>query len=242
MESQIIFLGTAGDPHTVGKQLLTSGGIILRCEGYQFHIDPGPGSLVQLANANINPRETTVLLVTSNSFVHSNDTNAVISAMTLHGADCRGILISTKAITPNEFHKMVERVIAIEPGQKVGIETIEIHTLHTTKENNIGFKFVTPKHIICYSGHTNYDDSIIQQYHDSDILILNLHYPFGESGDGFSAEDVIKIINEVNPQKAILTGFGKKVLNANPIYVARDIQHKTSCEVIVAKHGLGIPL
>jgi len=40
----IIFLGTGGDEYVVGKQLKGSGGIIVRVEGYQFHIDPGPAA------------------------------------------------------------------------------------------------------------------------------------------------------------------------------------------------------
>ena len=45
MQSKILFLGTGGDATVVGKQKRMSGGIILKIEGYQFHLDPGPGSL-----------------------------------------------------------------------------------------------------------------------------------------------------------------------------------------------------
>ena len=40
-------MGTAGGKTAVNKQLRASGGIILRIEGIQFHLDPGPGALVK---------------------------------------------------------------------------------------------------------------------------------------------------------------------------------------------------
>ena len=50
----IIFLGTGGDEFVVGKQLRGSGGIVVQVEGYQFHIDPGPGALIKARQAGIN--------------------------------------------------------------------------------------------------------------------------------------------------------------------------------------------
>ncbi len=47
MQDQIIFLGTGGDPVVVGKQIRSSGGIVLKLDGLQFHLDPGPGALVK---------------------------------------------------------------------------------------------------------------------------------------------------------------------------------------------------
>lgn len=249
----IIFLGTAGDSHTFGKQILSSGGIVVHAEGYQFHINPGPGSLVQLSQAKLNPRETTALFVTNSSLVNSNDVNAVISAMTLNGSDKQGVLICSQDVVDgfndipilHNFSKdSLERVIVPSPGQKIGIQSIEIDAL-STKSNNpnsLGFKIITPRHVLTLTGDTKYDDEIVSQYHDSDTIILNVLFPFGESGEGLSADDVVKIINKVNPLRVILTGFGRKILNANPIYVAREIQRQTSCEIVVAKLGLNINL
>ena len=58
MESQLIFLGTGGDAHLVGKSIRGAGGIILRSEDLQFHIDPGPGALVAARHYDVNIRET----------------------------------------------------------------------------------------------------------------------------------------------------------------------------------------
>ena len=53
----------------------------------QFHIDPGPGSLVMAKNCGVNLRANTALLISHNHLNHANDVNAVISAMTYDGFD-----------------------------------------------------------------------------------------------------------------------------------------------------------
>ena len=75
--SNIIFLGTGGDSYVVGRQIRASGGIILQIGDDQFHIDPGPGSLVMAKQAGINLRANTAVVVTHNHLNHCNDINAV---------------------------------------------------------------------------------------------------------------------------------------------------------------------
>ena len=76
--SSVIFLGTGGDSYVIGKQLRASGGIILQLDEDQYHIDPGPGSLVMARESGINLRANTALFVTHNHLNHANDINAVI--------------------------------------------------------------------------------------------------------------------------------------------------------------------
>ena len=70
MKDRILFLGTGGDEFVVSKQIRASGGIILNTEGYQFHIDPGPGALVQAKKHDVNFRETTAVIVTHSHINH----------------------------------------------------------------------------------------------------------------------------------------------------------------------------
>ena len=67
IKSSIIFLGTGGDSYVIGRQLRASGGIILQLDEDQYHIDPGPGSLVMAKEAGINLRANTALFVSNNS-------------------------------------------------------------------------------------------------------------------------------------------------------------------------------
>ncbi|MBS3102225.1 MBL fold metallo-hydrolase [Candidatus Woesearchaeota archaeon] len=249
--SAIIFLGTGGDTYVVGKQIRASGGIILQINENQFHIDPGPGSLLMAKEVGVNLRANTALFVSHNHLNHCNDVNAVIDAMTYAGFDKKGVLIANNTVVNGsqsyrpilqEYYKnCLERYIVLNAGQKVGINEVEIMALKArhSEENAIGFKFFTPQFTLSYSGDTKYNAEIADQYQNSNILILNVPYLKKEKdNDGLSKEDAVKIINAVKPRLAIITHFGMDFVKADPLYEIREIQKETSCQVIAAKDGM----
>ncbi len=240
----IIFLGTAGDTAIYGKQIRGSGGLIIQAEGYQFHIDPGPGALVRASQLGVNLRQNTAILVSNNHLINCNDLNAVIAAMTLDGLDVQGVVIAAESVIPHlsdRHSKQVERVIPVGPEKKIGIENVEIQTLFTTDPAKIGFKIYTPQFLMSYSSNTGYSREIAKQYEGSDILILNIEKPFKEKcEDCLNSEDAVKIINRVKPKLAVITHFGTKMLTSDPLYESREIQRQTGVQVIAAKDGLVI--
>lgn len=253
MQPKIVFLGSGGDSTVVGKQKRASGGIILRVEGYQFHLDPGPGALVKAKEYGINPRENTAILVSHAHINHADDVNSLISAMTYNGLDRKGVVIcsdsvleGTDDVTPvlSSFsYKNVERVIKLRSEQKVGIENVEIHAISTahSDKTGIGFKIFTPDFTLSYSGDTAYSNEIVDQYKDSDIIILNTVYPKDVKSDiNLTLDDTIKIVKRIKPKLCIITHFGNKLIDADPIYEAREIQKETGTQVIAAVDGLEI--
>lgn len=252
--SSIIFLGTGTGSYVVGKNLRAAGGIIIQIDDYQFHIDPGPGALVQAALCNVNLRATTALLVSHNHMYHCNDLNAVIDAMTYSGFDKNGILIANntvingseteKPILIDRYKNFLERYLVIEPDKKVGIDNIEITALRTKhSEKALGFKFITPQFSLVYSSDTKYSKEIIDSYKNSNILILNMPYSEKDSlGESLNlcTEDAIRIIREVMPRLAIITHFGVGMIKADPMQAARDIQRETNIQIIAAKDGIVI--
>ena len=250
VQPRIIFLGTAGDSFTYGKQQRASGGIIIQAEDCQFHIDPGPGALVRAMEADISIRNNTAILASHNHVNHCNDINAVIAAMTHNGLDRQGVLIAAKSVfeatettqpTLSSFHKhCLERFIMVDPGKRVGIEEIEIRaiTAFHNDPHTVGFKFFTPKFTLTYSSDTRFQKELIDEYDKSDILILNTVYPRGAKEDMLSSDDVVNILEKTEPELTILTHFGIKMLNADPLSEARDIQKKTKSQVIAAKEGM----
>lgn len=252
MESKIIFLGTAGDNFVVGKQLLSSGGIILETEEMQFHIDPGPGSLVRAKQFEINPRNTTGILVSSPDVNLCNDVNVVIDAMTHSGLDKSGVLLVNRLVyegndttypyITKHHRRCVEKAISLEAGKKVGINNIEIRSLPTFGESeNIGFRILTSKFILTYSSHTEYNNELVEHYKDTDILILNVLTPGDKKEPGYlCTEDAIKIAEKVKPKMLIITGFGIKMLKRQVLEEARNIQKTTGVQTLAAKDGLTI--
>lgn len=246
-----MFLGTAGDSFVVGRQLRHSGGIIINVGDNQFHIDPGPGSLAFARQCGVNIRANTAVFVSHAHLIHSNDLNAVIDAMTYRGFDKKGVVVANKTVINgaddyeprllNFYKGCLERFIILEEGQRVGINEIEVQALKCrhSDPNTIGFKFFTPKFTLVYTADTSYSLDLVEQYKGANILILNVTNPNKkDSTDHLSCEDAIKIIKEVKPRLAVITHFGIKMLEADPIYTVREIQKETGIQTIAAKDGM----
>ena len=251
--SKLIFLGTAGDTTTVNKQLRHSGGIIFHYGNNQIHLDPGPGSLAQYRNAKLNPRNTIALVATNNSLRACGELNAVVSAMTHDGMDNRGVLIASRSIiqgTENEnpilwkrYQSYLERNIALSVGERVGINEVNFHALNSKNNDPTSFalRIQTPMYSITYTSDTMYQQNIVSQYENTDILIVNCenHYS-DQKNQRLNLTEVTRIINEIYPNLVILTGFGVKMLDADPVFTAREVQRETGVQVIAAYDGLEI--
>lgn len=252
-KSEIIFLGTAGDSQVYGKQIRASGGIIITVAGLQFHIDPGPGALVRAKQMDINLRENTAVLVSHNHILHSNDTNAVISAMTHSGLDKHGILIAEKTAIEGTFDQTptigkffsacVERTIKVDADKRIGINEVEVKTTHTRhgSDGGVGFKFLTPKFSLSYVGDTAYFAELVDYHSNSDIIILNVVAPSGiKIKDQMNSDDAVKFFKKAKPKLGIITHFGLKMLSSDPLNEARYIQKEAGVQVIAAKDGMRI--
>ncbi|MEW5896619.1 MAG: MBL fold metallo-hydrolase [Nanoarchaeota archaeon] len=249
--AQIIFLGTAGSPAVVSKQMRSSGGIILQMEDLQFHIDPGPGTLNKAKEYGVNVQHNSAVLVSHNHVSHCNDLNAVIDAMTHGGIEHRGILLSSKSVLHNlegshpfltKYHQsLVEKIIPMEKSHKIGIELVEIHALSAehTDPTAIGFKFFCPKFTLSYSGDTKLTPALLEEMKGSDILILNVPY-LGEDAKGMNLDigSAIKLISSVRPKLAVMTHFGLEFLKSDPIHQVREVQRITGVQTIAANDGL----
>ena len=255
IQASITFLGTGQGSFVIGRQLLSSGGFVLQIGENQFHVDPGPSALSNAAQYGVNVRATTALLVSHAHLNHANDLNAVIDAMTYSGFDKRGILVaddttvngSEKYIAPlfPFYRDFLERFIVLRAGQRVGVNEIEILALKTrhSEPNAIGFKFFTPKFTLSYSSDTKYSQELIEEYKNSNVLILNVpHLTKEEAKDNLCIEDAIKIIKEINPRLAVIQHFGVEMVKADPLFQIRKIQMATGIQTIAAKDGMVINL
>jgi phosphoribosyl 1,2-cyclic phosphodiesterase len=176
--------------------------------------------------------------------------------MTHSGLDKKGVVIGSTSVINGtetehayltEFHKScVEKTITLTSESKVGIDDFEIiatKTLHADS-TGIGLIIQTPDATIGYTSDTQFNAEIAKQYEGCTILILNLLYPFGMNKDeclnGLCADGAVKIIQKAMPKLAIITHFGVKMVKADPLGVAREIQRITGVQTIAAKEGMGV--
>ncbi|MBW2991263.1 MBL fold metallo-hydrolase [Candidatus Woesearchaeota archaeon] len=251
MENGVLFLGTGGDSIVVGKQIRASGGIILELEGNQFLLDPGPGCLARARQAGVSIRDTVAVLVSHAHTNHSNDLNAVLEAMSVSGLDRIGVVVCNKKVVngdekelpvlKNRNRDFVEKILALGPGAKIGINNINIITtkaLHYDSDG-IGFIFETPKYSIGYASDTEFTPEIADQYSKCGMLILNCKHPREMKEPGhLNTDAVVEFIKKAKPKLAVITHFGIKMIEANPLYEAREIQKESKAEVVAAKDGL----
>ncbi len=254
-EYKVTFLGTVGGMEAVGSQLGGSGGIVLDFEGTTLHIDPGPGSLLQARRAGINVRATNVLLVSSNQLHSCNDVNMLIDSMTYSGLDSTGLLLCSRSVverTEQErpyitraHKKMIQRYKALVPNEEVKINNMKVIALpaRNADETSVGFKIVTKKFTLVYTGDTTYYEGLHDVYKGADVLIVNNRFPFRterEPQAALSSDDTLKLIDAVKPKVVLLTGFGRRLLEKNPLYEAREMQNMTGVHVVAAREGMSV--
>ncbi|MBN1792502.1 hypothetical protein JW826_02350 [Candidatus Woesearchaeota archaeon] len=253
MTDSIIFLGTGGDAIVVGKQIRASGGVVLQLEGNQFFLDPGPGSLIRARQADVNIRDTIAVLASTPSINFSNDLNVIVDTLTVSGLDVMGVVVAAKSVIEGDDNEVpvlskkssswVERVISLEPGRKISINNINILPTRTSfpESHSIGFIFETQKYRIGYTSETEYSEDVADQYKNCDILILTCKNPKGLRERGcMNCDDAASFLRRARPSRAIITGFGIKLIQSNPIQEARELQRDTKVEVLAASDGLVI--
>lgn len=250
MHSRIVFLGTAGNLGVVSKQSRSSGGFVIQLDDTQLHIDPGPGALTNAALSGINVRGHSAILVTHAHLNHCNDLNALINAMTLNGLDSHGVLIAPESVVKGNdqlkpvlhehFAHHLEKIIIAQPNKKIAIENIEINPLAAKHADShaLGYKLFTPEFVLVYSGDTSYASDLGDLYAGADILIVNCQHPGKSKEPGLCSADVVKILKKAQPKLCILTHFTQKMLDAKPLYEAREIQKQTGITVIAAEDGM----
>ncbi len=251
MESKLVFLGTAGDSITSGKQNRASGGILIRYDDLQLIINPGPGTLVRAKQYGVNLRETTAILVSQNTLLDANDVNATVDAMTNGGLDQKGILICSRSTIDgnsqfypaiSRFHaSCLDRIIPLNIGDKVGLETVEVIPTKTSidAKDSLGFQIVTPRFTISYIGDTRYERRVADCHKESDIVIVNIPTKTkSEQANTTDVADAVKFMKHIQPRLAIVTRLGVKLTETQVLDLVRTIQKETRVQTMAAKDGL----
>ncbi|MBT5022230.1 MBL fold metallo-hydrolase [Candidatus Woesearchaeota archaeon] len=249
MNSLITFLGTGGGRNVVASQELATGGIVLNLNNTQFHLDPGPGSAAYARKYKIDYKKTSVILASHHHIDHANDVNLVIDAITNGRIKKKGHYICNQNAQDNvltKYHKdALEKISVLNKKSKpILIDGVKISATETKNhDEGIGFKFKTANFCIGYISDTAYSSAIANQFKGCNVLIINNGAPFKKKfKQHFSSEDSVNTIKKIKPKLAILTHFGNSMIQAKPIYEAREIQKQTGTQVVAAYDGMILDL
>ncbi len=250
---EIIFLGTGGGRWMTITQRLYTGGFRLHGES-NIHVDPGAGAITRTCERGINPLNTDALFVSHCHPDHYTDAEVFIEAMTKGMKKKKGLVAASKSVligneelgpAISKYHRAMigdERLIVA--GERLKIGNIGVEALPTSHSDpsGVGLKFFTEKGIVTYTGDTEYFDGMEDVYRDTQIMVVNVIRPKGERLKWhLCSNEVIDILNAVNPEVAILTHFGMKM---HPVAKseADRIKSKTGVKTLAARSGMRFTL
>ncbi|HEC89865.1 MAG TPA: MBL fold metallo-hydrolase, partial [Thermoplasmatales archaeon] len=238
----IKFLGTAGARFTVTQQVRRSGGLWLDLEDVKILFDPGPGSLVRCLSSKpkLDPRHLDAIILSHRHIDHSNDVNIMIEAMTNGGNKKRGILFAPSDALDEDpvvlyhFREHLERIERLRKSGEYKIRDLSFKTpvKHIHSVETYGFNFYTRENVISIITDTKYFDGL-EKFYPGNILILNV--VLLKSKDHIlhlSLEDAERIIENNQPEVAVLTHFGMTMIKAKPWKLAEDLSKKIGVKVV----------
>lgn len=251
-EIELVFLGTGGGRFATITQKRRTGGIRLMSKSFNIHVDPGPGALVYSLEAGLDPQKITGVLVSHCHPDHCNDAGVLVEAMTRGMTRKRGVLAAAHSVLVgnedcdpclSKYHQtMPELVVDAKPGVSLNMDDVKITAAEArhSDPSAVGFRFETvDAGDIAYTSDTEYYEGVGRPYKNVRLLLLCAMRPAGSPWKGhMTSEDAVKIVDEVNPEMAVLTHFGMKMIFKGPAGEAKFIQQKTGVPTIAAKDGM----
>ncbi|GAB4320007.1 MAG: MBL fold metallo-hydrolase [Promethearchaeota archaeon] len=256
---ELFFLGSGGGRIHVAIQYISTAGLIFRFNGTQAHVDPGPGTMVRMRQHRVNPRLTSLVLVTHQHTDHCHDAPVVVEAMRENMKVKKGTLVTTKDYATNFpafYRDLLKDIHGLDPGESVvhrGAKITATKTVHGDTPG-VGFKINVPTgagkdgnqpYVVGFSGDTEMFDGFSEQFADVDLLVLNLLRPDDVHCDRHACTaEVIPHVSEIKPKYLIITHFGARMLSdwhpkSNVPRQVKKIQEATGVPTAAAQDGRG---
>jgi len=251
---ELVFLGTGGGRFATITQKRKTGGIRILSEALNVHLDPGPGALIYSLSMGLNPQKIRGVLVSHCHPDHYCNAEILVEAMTQGMTRKSGVLAAPPSVLQgsdvcgpsiSKYHQqMPEKVIEAKPGITFNIKDTKIIVTEAkhTDPDTVGFRLET-KEVgdIAYTSDTEFFKGIGKFYKAVRLLILCNMRPSGEPWKGhMTTDDAIKIVEEAEPETAVITHFGMKMIFRGPAHEAKLIEQKTGVSTIAALDGMRI--
>lgn len=245
--TRLTFLGSGGGRFATITQARATGGLYLD-DGTRLHIDPGPGALVNLCRAGLDPRATDGLLISHCHPDHYVDAPILLEAINPMGKEARGTLVGPSSVldgcdgqvpTIHPFHQgRVSLRQVVQPGAKVllGPMVMEATPSDHSDPTTVGFKFHTGHGVISYVADTALNEELIKAHRGARVLILPNTRPDGDRIPGhLCSRDSETIIEALQPELTLLNHFGLRMVRKGPEDQAAAIQKATGMETVAAR-------
>jgi len=243
--TQLWLLGTGGGRFATIFQERATGGVYLS-DGVRIHIDPGPGSLVQMRRAHLDPTKTDAVLVSHCHPDHYTDAEILVEAMTNGAKVKRGTLAGARSVIEgadgfgpavSAYHRSkVETVRPLVPGDRLtvgGVEVVATPASHSDP-TTVGFRIRTSCGEVGYVPDTALADAVVEANKGVRVLIVPLTRPLRARIDHhLCTEDAAELVAGVAPEMAVLNHFGLKMLREDPEVQAQYIEKRSGVRTIV---------
>jgi len=255
---EIIFLGTGGGRFATITQKRRTGGIrvISEQEKVNMHVDPGPGALIYSLEMGLDPQKIRAIFVSHSHLDHANDAEPLIEAMSEGTTKKRGVLVASRSVlrgndicesSISRYHQaMPKMVIETMPGISFEVDGVNVtvcKAVHSDPDA-VGFRFETKDFgSFAYMPDSEYFSGVSKFYSGLRLLILSVLRPSGQPWEGhMTTDDAIKVIEETQPEMALITHFGMQMILKGPEREAELIEKKTGVPTKAAADGMRVLL
>ncbi len=252
--TRLTLLGTGGGRFATVTQERATGGVYLE-DGVSLHIDPGPGSLVMMRRARLDPMRTDGILVSHCHPDHYTDAEMLMEAMTNGTKVRRGYLVASRSVLQGEggfgpaisaYHQAaMDQVHMLSPGDQVELGHVKVLATPAAHSDpsTVGFRLVTTNGEVGYVPDTALADEVIEANRGVRVLVVPLTRPLRARIDHhLCTEDAAELVDGVRPELAVLNHMGLKTLREDPNLQAEWISKKSGVRTVVGDDLMRIRL
>ena len=237
-------------------QLRRTAGIRMVHGGTDVHLDPGPGALVYSNWARLSPQKLDAIAVTHCHPDHYTDAEVLVEAMTHGTQDKRGVLAASRSViqggddfdpSVSRYHQgLVKEVQVLGCGSAFDVDDLRFQATKArhSDADTVGIRVDVPEvGSIGYTSDTAPYDGLGEAYRGCRLLILCVLRPRGKTLKyHLCTDDVLRILEEAQPDCGVLTHFGMSMLNAGPEEEAAYLEGETGVPTVSARDGMQIIL
>ncbi len=252
--TRLTLLGTGGGRFATVTQERATGGLYLE-DGMSIHIDPGPGSLVMMRRARLDPMRTDGILVSHCHPDHYTDAEVLLEAMTNGTHTKRGFLGASRSVLEGDgtigpaisaYHRSaVEEVRVLSPGDEFEVGRVAVRATPASHSDGttVGFRISTSNGEVGYIPDTTLNDEVIEANSGVRVLVVPLTRPLRARIDHhLCTEDAADLIAATEPELAVLNHLGLKILREDPQMQAEWIAKKSGVRTVVGEDLMRIRL